>query len=366
MDRKLTANLPQGTKSYELVHPVYTIGRDAACEVSVDHPSLSRQHAKLLLTEASCTLVDLGSRNGTWLNGQRMHGEAVLKSGDEFRCGSISFTFEDGTPEEVGSGFRARKAGIAGVLASDLEIGEKFKQSTKMLTYGFILPTLNWKLRMFLFVFTTIIFATVVLLAAASSQARVAEMKYFEGLAKAFAYENLVVFEQDLPYFGNMALWGEAAISESYLLDAEGYPVFPPERPKARVDQLAATKLADIKDVAVLQDAKGKMAVMPVQSGGKVMGYAILRWDPGKRVRSRFIEAAIVVGAILVTMVGFGSVYTSSRIISKPIKNLDQEIELMMSGQLSELSTYGGFPELNDVVKSVYLLVMRLRASRDA
>ncbi|MFN7974836.1 MAG: FHA domain-containing protein [Acidobacteriota bacterium] len=370
MDRKLVANLPSGPKTFELVRPVHTIGRDPECDIPVDHASLSRKHAKVLVSEGSCLITDLGSRNGTFVNGSRIHGEAPLKDGDEVRCGNIAFSYQDGTGAAAsasGEGFRAKKDGIVGVLSSDLEIAEKFKQSSKLLTYGLVLPTLNWKLRMFLFVFTMILIATSGLLFAVHNQAEVIEQKYMEGIVKSYALENVVVFDQKLPFYSYRSCYGEAAVAESYLLDAEGVPVFPPDKPKIKTASISNRPLEKIREYTRLPGPAGKLiGVAPIPPDGQAtQGYAVVVWDPSKRQRSQFAEAGVVIGAVIVTVVGFLSIAVSSRIISKPIKNFEEEIELMTSGQLGEMSTYGGFPELNAVVKAVYLLIMRLRLRAD-
>lgn len=364
MDRKLVANLPSGPKTFELVRPVHTIGRDPDCDIPVDHASLSRKHAKVLVSEGSCLITDLGSRNGTFVNGTRIHGEAPIKDGDEVRCGNIAFKYEDGaasSPAGSGEGFRAKKEGIVGVFASDLEIAEKFKQSSKLLTYGIVLPTLNWKLRMFLFVFTMIVIATSGMLLLMHNQGEIIEEKYMEQIVKTYALENVVDFEQRMPYYGSRSVWGEPAVTESYLLGVDGVPVFPPDKPKAKNLTIGNRSLESIKDYTRIPGSKGTaIGVMPIPPDGEKLGYAVVIWDPGKRPRSMFADVGVLIGALIVTIVGFLSIAVSSRIISKPIKNFEQEIELMTSGQLGDMSIYGGFPELNAVVKTVYLLIMRL------
>jgi adenylate cyclase len=56
--------------------------------------SVSRQHARLRVAGATCTLWDTGSTYGTRVNGTPLKGEADLKTGDVFTCGAVAFTFE--------------------------------------------------------------------------------------------------------------------------------------------------------------------------------------------------------------------------------------------------------------------------------
>jgi two-component system, NtrC family, response regulator AtoC len=67
------------------------VGRDKDCHVQLDHSSISRQHARLRLGKV-CTLVDLGSRNGTVFHGHRLPvgDERGLAPGDSFKLGPFS------------------------------------------------------------------------------------------------------------------------------------------------------------------------------------------------------------------------------------------------------------------------------------
>jgi len=74
----------------------YRLGRSGFNLVIAD-PGLSREHAKLEITPASATLEDLGSANGTWVNGRRI-SMAPLTTGAEIRCGNSTLSLFGGTP----------------------------------------------------------------------------------------------------------------------------------------------------------------------------------------------------------------------------------------------------------------------------
>jgi pSer/pThr/pTyr-binding forkhead associated (FHA) protein len=61
--------------------------------VPLDRDTVSRRHARLRIAGGEAVLEDLGSRNGTWLRGERLAGPAPLRDGDELRVGSVSITF---------------------------------------------------------------------------------------------------------------------------------------------------------------------------------------------------------------------------------------------------------------------------------
>jgi Protein of unknown function (DUF3662)/FHA domain len=71
-----------------------TIGRSRQSDVVVDDPNVSRQHAEIRPRGGSWVLTDLGSTNGSVLNGRRIEGPEVLKPGDQIEIGTSSMTFE--------------------------------------------------------------------------------------------------------------------------------------------------------------------------------------------------------------------------------------------------------------------------------
>jgi pSer/pThr/pTyr-binding forkhead associated (FHA) protein len=73
------------------------IGRGSGCDVRLPWDErVSRVHAEVLLVGHDWTLVDDGlSRNGTFLNGERLNGRRRLRDGDTFVLGSTSFRYRD-------------------------------------------------------------------------------------------------------------------------------------------------------------------------------------------------------------------------------------------------------------------------------
>lgn len=69
----------------------YVVGRGSACDLVLADLTVSRVHAELRLEDDQWLLVDLGSLNGTRLNGWRLVGPARVRSGDEIAFGDCAF-----------------------------------------------------------------------------------------------------------------------------------------------------------------------------------------------------------------------------------------------------------------------------------
>jgi hypothetical protein len=71
-----------------------TLGRSRQCDVVLDDANVSRQHAEIRPRGGSWVLSDLGSTNGSCLNGRRIEGTEVVKPGDEIELGTSVIRFE--------------------------------------------------------------------------------------------------------------------------------------------------------------------------------------------------------------------------------------------------------------------------------
>ena len=88
---------PQTGQSFELPVGIVSIGRDQTNSVQVSDPEISRRHAELHFQERGCVIIDLGSANGVFVNGERVSSK-MISVGDVVKLGMTSFTFSDETP----------------------------------------------------------------------------------------------------------------------------------------------------------------------------------------------------------------------------------------------------------------------------
>jgi pSer/pThr/pTyr-binding forkhead associated (FHA) protein len=82
--------------THDLIGDVITIGRTPSNDVVIDHPTVSWQHAALTKSPSGYRLKDLGSTNGTQIDGVSIT-DAELKDGAEIRVGYVTGVFRDAT-----------------------------------------------------------------------------------------------------------------------------------------------------------------------------------------------------------------------------------------------------------------------------
>jgi DNA-binding winged helix-turn-helix (wHTH) protein len=69
------------------------LGRVEEAAAWVESASVSRRHARILISEGKARLEDLGSKNGTFLNGRKITSAVALADADEIRLGQMPMTF---------------------------------------------------------------------------------------------------------------------------------------------------------------------------------------------------------------------------------------------------------------------------------
>ena len=85
--------LSWGDREIALVEGENVLGRDPDVAVWIDLNSVSRHHARVVVTDELALLEDLGSRNGTLVNGERINSPRPLSNGDRIKIGAASLVY---------------------------------------------------------------------------------------------------------------------------------------------------------------------------------------------------------------------------------------------------------------------------------
>lgn len=104
---------PQPNQTYDLNKDIVTIGRDITNDIVINDPEVSRHHLRFTRGAGGYTIEDLGSTNGTFINGQRITGAKPLNNGDMIGLGeTVTLGYEamrsmSGASPEEGGGMQA-------------------------------------------------------------------------------------------------------------------------------------------------------------------------------------------------------------------------------------------------------------------
>jgi len=98
--RLIVRSGPNPGTVFDLTKEVTMLGRDVTNDVPLGDAEISRQHARLTRTPGGMVLEDLGSTNGSFVNGDRLTSPRVLRGGDLIGLGeNVTLTFEATAPE---------------------------------------------------------------------------------------------------------------------------------------------------------------------------------------------------------------------------------------------------------------------------
>jgi DNA-binding NtrC family response regulator/pSer/pThr/pTyr-binding forkhead associated (FHA) protein len=106
---------PQAGRRHEFTGEV-TIGRSPSCTISLEDAKVSRRHVRLALEGTEARVSDLGSRNGTIVNGEKIEAEMVLLPGDRLQVGDSTILFEP-----TGRASLADRASLGEIVGAPVE-----------------------------------------------------------------------------------------------------------------------------------------------------------------------------------------------------------------------------------------------------
>ena len=86
-------SVTRGADEFILEWPVTVLGRDPSVGIYVEHPSVSRHHARISIDGDEVVIADLKSRNGTFLDGRRIDAPTIIHHGAVIGLGVITLTF---------------------------------------------------------------------------------------------------------------------------------------------------------------------------------------------------------------------------------------------------------------------------------
>lgn len=93
---------PQPGRRFPLNEPALVVGRDPRNSIVIDHPQVSRRHARIVRRGNDWVILDLESTNGTFANGRRLVGPHALMTGDVIGLGeAVTLSFQEAEPTAI-------------------------------------------------------------------------------------------------------------------------------------------------------------------------------------------------------------------------------------------------------------------------
>src|SRR4249920_1625009 len=108
-------------KEIKIPTPKCVIGREKGVDLQINNDAISRKHCVIVTTENEVVVRDLNSRNGTFVNEERVASEAVLLHGDTLRVGTKQF--EMLIEQSASKAKRSKIADIKEAVARTAEVG---------------------------------------------------------------------------------------------------------------------------------------------------------------------------------------------------------------------------------------------------
>lgn len=118
------------SQAVRLSSSVTTVGRQEDCQLRIKSSQVSRKHCQLFEKKGLLLVKDLGSSNGTFVNGKKVDDQRVLEAGDELTIGGVKFKVEKveeaaaTAPSTTKPGDTAIAEPVAAAVVDDADIFE--------------------------------------------------------------------------------------------------------------------------------------------------------------------------------------------------------------------------------------------------
>lgn len=380
-------------KEYILGEGENILGRDSGCDILVSIPGVSKQHASLTVASDSVYLKDLGSSNGTFLNG-KVTKNATLKAGDRISLpdfiAQVVYVKENRKIVKKAIGKKVEDEDLEKILkegpgAPDNLVGKViyfFKYRIMNVVHG-INEEYEWR---FLFGILLVLFAVVTItltIFPVLEESKKILLVEIEQRAIHYADEivrlnHRALERKELDKVDTRFLEDEEGVDSYELFDLEGRIV----RPLARINEFIADEFSvDARDWAdKTREVRSSRPYGKFLKGGvigiakkimtydnnlgkiRAIGVIAIRFRPrslileSKKSRKAYVESLAT--SIMISIVFFGAIFY---LTLRPIEEMEIQIEDAIRGKRKELKSSYQMSELNSLRGSVNSLLLRIR-----
>jgi pSer/pThr/pTyr-binding forkhead associated (FHA) protein len=344
---KLIIFLQNQRHGVDLKDGVYRLGREKPADIVVPDSTISANHAEIQVRGNSCRIRDLGSRNGTTVNGQPAKTATPIRPSDDVLVGGVKITIE--IPEEVKPLPAPRAASPSGATAK--------MAAVKVASGNLSWAAKNWIAGAQVVAILLILFVLLQLYSELVN-AKVRRTDRYKSLASQYVNVLSDPDRKSIP----APFIDESMRVPLYVTDRDGKVLYPPAQPDAtpkpspmidstsgKLWQEARWGLFDVPPTKSDSDLKS----YPVRSGGDTLGFVVAR--PGTDAESELGRLLLMffVSALIAFIILFFRLKPIHQLVRSQIEVMRLKISPLFNGFLSELPRSTNVPELNGLADEI-------------
>lgn len=369
---RLILNRGNERLAVELRDGVYTLGRDERSDIAVPDTTVSGKHAEIHVQGQTCTLRDLGSSNGTMINGVRVRGAQQIHPNDQIQLGSARLSIE-------ASGSASQPvAPTKGMGALSKEEAERLAAAAAPgAVAAEVKPRIPWTIRFWLAgAVAVLVFALLVLVVEFYSQADVQRAQR-AGRYMAFAAQYVHPLLQAPAGPVPPPVIDSGLQEPFFILDLNGKILHPPAQPgqRERPSPLLDPKTKTIPDKMKLDLQRVELPAKtgppvrvysyPIRHGGDLLGYVIAR--PGTATSNLpLISMMLLCTAAIALLALFFAMRPVTGEIREQIAALTGKLSPFAHGFVDALPRSPRVPELNELATEAESVLRSLNRAAPA
>jgi pSer/pThr/pTyr-binding forkhead associated (FHA) protein len=339
----------------ELKNGAYRLGREAPADLVVPDPTISALHAELQVTGESCTVRDLGSTNGTYINDVPVRTATPVRPSDRLRFGQVNATM---APAQ-----QALPKPDASPRAVTVKL-QAAQQAARQL---------SWSARFWIASAEALLCLVllVIIIISYSESGSAAERRLFHFREFAAQYVQLLT-----PAMTTVPapLLDESLQEPIMVLDREGKPLYPPaiagqEHPSHLVNQKTNQIYeAARQDVFHIPDSSfggGNAYSYPIRKNGELLGFVIAQPRDSAGSSILTLTLSVLIAGVLACIVLYFALRPVQHIVRSEIEGMATRVTAVAGGLMESLPRSVTVPELNVLAIEVERAVTRKKADRN-
>jgi hypothetical protein len=363
------------------------LGRAPSCQIKILSPNISKEHVKIEVFEGRTLISDLGSRNGTFVNGTQVRS-AVLKAGDRIGLNDIVIEFGALKSFQQTAPSLSARPHSSGALAMQLEPEQQAAydhrprrpaQPANLLQHieeylnRVVMPAVfhlgeilefKWLLGLFIAAFILLVtsLSTVPLIRILRDSVEQTSQQHALTIAATLAKVNEAAVRDGLYTAINMSTAHRFGVKRAQIiLSMDGKIIAPASEAESYTDIPTAHEARKINRESVHQISSGTVvATYPIEAynpdtgSRSVMAYSVVEYDMSSLAVDDSKTISLFISTMFIALL-FGGIlfYLLYRIIEHPIDSLNQQLDGALRERRDDLRSTFIFPPLQKLTSNI-------------